>query len=381
MKLRYFLITVFLFAPLLSLAESPSDARLDPRTKYQNGEIVEILIVPGHDDKHSGAVFRGQREADMNLMLAKKIAAELANDPNIFVTVTRDDAGYYPPLQEYFDENEKEINKFIKDNKAKTRRLMEAEDWTIDPGVTHNDALPEVAYALYGINKWIAEESFDLVIHIHFNDDTSHWGNNMGEYGGYTIYVPDENLPNAKGSKPLAESIGREMQKTFNMSNLPLEADRSDEFGLVPDFKLIALGSNRTLATPSILVEYSYIYEPHVAAEFLDLSTKVMSRATALGVYNLLGGVSEWRNLTHSWTKLMKLSTKKDVDVLALQYGLKELGYYPPKNHHRDNCPFSGLYGPCTQKAVKAFQKANALKDDGVAGPKTLGAMNSIFGF
>ncbi len=371
----------FLLAPILSFAESPSDARLDPRTKYQNGEIVEILIVPGHDDKHSGAVFREQREADMNLLLAEKIAAELANDPNIFVTVTRDDAGYYPPLQEYFDENEKEINKFIKDNKEKTQKLLKREDIIIDPGVTHNDALPEVAYALYGINKWIAEESFDLVIHIHFNDDTSHWGNNMGEYGGFTIYVPDENLPNSEKAKPLAEFIGREMNKTFFHSNLPAELMRSDEFGVVPNFKLIALGSNMTLSTPSILIEYSYIYEPHVAAEFLDLSTKVMSRATALGIYNMLGGAAEWRNLTHLWMKPMKLSVEKDADVLALQYGLKELGYYPPKNHHRDNCPFSGLYGPCTQKAVKAFQKANALKDDGIAGPKTLELLNSIFGF
>ena len=367
-----------MFVPLVSLAQTPV---FDPVAKYANGEIVEILIVPGHDNDNSGAVFRGLKEADMNLVLGQKIAKQLSGDAQVFVTMTRDEKGYYPPLQEYLDENEKEINDFIKDSKKETKRFLDKNDIIVASGVTHNNAPSDVAFGLYGINKWIAEESFDLVIHVHFNDDTSHFGNNMGVYGGYTIYVPEENLLNADKAKPLAESIGREMSKTFFRSNLPIESERSDEFGLVPDFKLIALGSNRTLATPSILIEYSYIYEPHVAPEFLALSTDIMARATARGVFNMLSGPQEWRNLSHVWKKPLSLSTKTDADILALQYGLRELGYYPPKNHDRENCPFSGFFGPCTQKAVKAFQKSNGLKDDGFAGPKTLEIMNAVFGF
>ncbi len=377
--MKYWIILiVILTAPTFVLAQ---DLNIDPIQKYQNGGIVEVLIVPGHDNHYSGAVFRGQREADMNLMLAQKIAKQLATDPNVFVTVSRDENGFYPPLAEYLDENKDEISKFIIDSKKATNRFLIKNDIEVDTGVTHNDAPGEVAFGLYGINKWIAERSFDLVLHVHFNDDSSHWGDNLGEYGGYTIYVPDKNLPNADKAIPLAQSIGREMRKTFYPSNLPLEKNLSDEFGIVPDFKLIAVGSNRTLETPSILVEYSYIYEPHMASEFLDVSTTMMARATARGIFNMLSGPQEWRNLTYTWKRPLSLSVKKDIDVLALQFGLRELGFYPPTNHDRDNCPFTGFYGPCTQKAVKEFQKANNLTPDGSAGPKTLGIMNGVFGF
>lgn len=377
--MKYWIIFLaILTAPTFVLAQ---DLNIDPIQKYQNGGIVEVLIVPGHDNHYSGAVFRGQREADMNLMLAQKIAKQLATDPNVFVTVSRDENGFYPPLAEYLDENKDEINKFIIDSKKATNRFLIKNDIEVDTGVTHNDAPGEVAFGLYGINKWIAERSFDLVLHVHFNDDSSHWGDNLGEYGGYTIYVPDKNLPNADKAIPLAQSIGREMRKTFYPSNLPLEKNLSDEFGIVPDFKLIAVGSNRTLETPSILVEYSYIYEPHMASEFLDVSTTMMARATARGIFNMLSGPQEWRNLTYTWKRPLSLSVKKDIDVLALQFGLRELGFYPPTNHDRDNCPFTGFYGPCTQKAVKEFQKANNLTPDGSAGPKTLGIMNGVFGF
>lgn len=372
------ILAVFLLPLTSGAAIIPT---FDPSSKYANGEIVEILIVPGHDDKHSGAVFRGMREADMNLMLGKKIAAELRRDPQIFVTLSRDDAGYYPPLAEYLEKNEEEIAEFIEDSKEDTAQFLARKKIIVDSGVTHNNAPADVALGLYGINKWASEESFDFVIHVHFNDDTSHVGDNMGEYGGYTVYIPEKNLPNAEKAVPFAESVGKELGKTFFPSNLPIESSRSDEFGLVPDFKLIALGSNMTLKTPSILVEYSYIYEPHVREEFLDLSTSVMTRATTRGFFNHLSGTQKWHNLSYTWKQSMSLSVKKSVDVLALQYGLRELGFYPPKSHDREDCPFSGLFGPCTQKAVKAFQRANGLSDDGIAGPATLGKLNAVFGF
>lgn len=375
--MKYFAIIFLAF-----LSVPAAEARVfDPVAKYENGEPVEILIVPGHDDASPGAVFRGQREADMSLMLAKKIAEELSSDPNMFVTVTRNDDGYIPPLATYLAENEKEIHDFIADAKRETERLIEKGNIDVPGGVRHNNASSEVAYNLYGINKWIADEQFDLVIHIHFNDDTSHWGDNPGEYGGFTIYVPDENLPNADKARPLASFIGAEMKKTFFPSNLPLEAERADENGLVPDFRLIALGSNRTLETPSILVEYSYIYEPHVVKELLPLTTDVMARATARGVFNYLSGTQAWPSLTYEWQKVLGVSTKPNPDVLAVQYALREAGFFPAKNLDRDDCPFSGIFGPCTQKAVKAFQRSRSLADDGLVGPQTAAALNSLFAF
>lgn len=34
-----------------------------------------------------------------------------------------------------------------------------------------------------------------------------------------------------------------------------------------------------------------------------------------------------------------------------------------------------GIFGPETEAAVKAYQTKNGLKDDGLVGPKTLGAL------
>ena len=56
-------------------------------------------------------------------------------------------------------------------------------------------------------------------------------------------------------------------------------------------------------------------------------------------------------------------------EVRALQKRLKELGYY--------SGAADGDFGPATEKAVKAFQKANGLTADGKAGKQTLAKLNS----
>ena len=54
-------------------------------------------------------------------------------------------------------------------------------------------------------------------------------------------------------------------------------------------------------------------------------------------------------------------------DVKTLQTALKDKGFYSGK--------IDGIYGKKTVSAVKAFQRKNGLKADGVAGPKTLGKL------
>ena len=54
-------------------------------------------------------------------------------------------------------------------------------------------------------------------------------------------------------------------------------------------------------------------------------------------------------------------------DVKTLQTALKDKGFY--------NGKIDGIYGKKTVSAVKAFQRKNGLKADGVAGPKTLGKL------
>src|SRR5262252_191215 len=54
-------------------------------------------------------------------------------------------------------------------------------------------------------------------------------------------------------------------------------------------------------------------------------------------------------------------------DVTALQQRLKDLGFDPNG--------IDGKFGPGTQAAVMAFQKANGLQVDGVVGPNTRAAL------
>jgi len=54
-------------------------------------------------------------------------------------------------------------------------------------------------------------------------------------------------------------------------------------------------------------------------------------------------------------------------DVTKLQTKLKKLGFDPKG--------VDGKFGPGTKKALIAFQKSNGLKPDGIAGPKTLAAL------
>lgn len=376
MKFGILIITIF-----LSLIPRFSSAQTLPENgpeKYQAGQTVKILIIPGHDKKYSGAYFRGVSEQEINLKLAEKIKTELMRDPLLDVTITRDQNGYIPVIQEYFDENEKSINRFIDSHKKETAKLKAEEDFDLDAQVPHADAQPMVAYQLYGVNKWAGENDFDLILNIHFNDDTAHASGVVGKFSGFVVYVPDENLPNHKDGDILGAAIGARMNQTFPTSNMPLEAAKADLGGVIQDFHLIALGSNRTLRIPSVLVEYSYIYEPHLVPELFDLSSFVMARATTRGVYDYLNGSQNLKNLLYYWdTKSLVKSKKPTNDVLALQFGLKELGFFPPKGSK--NCKFDGLLGPCTNTAIKSFQSAHKLTADGVAGAKTKKALNEIF--
>lgn len=57
-------------------------------------------------------------------------------------------------------------------------------------------------------------------------------------------------------------------------------------------------------------------------------------------------------------------------NVRQLQGILRLAGYYDGE--------IDGSYGPQTTGAVKAFQAANGLEEDGVAGPKTLEALRRV---
>ena len=57
-------------------------------------------------------------------------------------------------------------------------------------------------------------------------------------------------------------------------------------------------------------------------------------------------------------------------EVAKLQAQLQELGFNPG--------PIDGRFGPATEAAVLAFQKSAGLLADGIAGPRTQGALGLV---
>ncbi len=245
----------------------------------------DLLIVPGHDDQFSGTSFGGLREADLTLMAAKKLAEEFGRDKNIRVRLARTDAGYDADLVQYFTGKRDEVLEY------RTRQMMQMSEHVesgrvrIVDGASHAFATSEAGFRLYGINKWANEQGYDLVIHIHFNDVPRPDTSRPGWPTGFALYVPESQYSNAKGSMAVARAIKERLAQAYRVSTLPQESSSP-----VEDQELIAVGSNNSLDASSVLIEYSYIYEPLVQdASVRATALETMARLTYLGVEDFLG--------------------------------------------------------------------------------------------
>lgn len=237
------------------------------RTTYDQalstGKKVKVLIVPGHEPTLGGAEYLDMRERTMTPPLAAKIAERFKADPRFEVMVARDASGWNPALASYFASNGDSIVAFTKAKKAEMRRLVSANKVsTATAGVMHGTAVPEIAYRLYGINKWANENGVDVTIHIHFNNYPRRRLNEPGAYRGFTIYVPETQYSNAKATREVAMSVFKRLSTVASVSNLPKE-----DAGIVDDQDLIAVGSANSMDGVSMLIEYGYIYEPQFATE------------------------------------------------------------------------------------------------------------------
>ncbi len=349
--------------------------------KYQSGTPIKVLIIPGHDNEFSGTEFRGMREADLNLRLAGEISEKLNKNPQLQVVVSRDvkTGNYIPELLSYFDTQKDAVASFTGERKSLYKKMKEdaAAQAAATPSngsgsvvvtpkkeVPHAPANAQVAYRLYAVNKWAGEHDFDLIISVHFNDHYPRKENKVGEYVGYSIYAPGDILPNAHPSREVAVSIGSRLSDIIPASNLFLESDLADKSGVIPDTSLIALGSSATLTVPSILIEYSYIYEPQLRLEVSKTTLEAMAQATYLGLEEYLSGKkSESKTFTHAWTKNLSPGKTRNREVLAIQIALNFLKI--------KSCALDGIYGDCTKAGLRIFQKSHGLDADGLFGKKT----------
>lgn len=245
-------------------------------------EPIRVLIVPGHDEETWGSQYGNIKEADMNLRLATELATILKKDKRFKVFITRDSLGYTTEFANYFGEHKEDIISFKENAKKQTQAKVSSGSFVKTDNVPHNNVNTDTSLVLYGINKWANENKIDVVVHVHFNDypRPSKW--TKGQYKGFAMYVPEEQMVNSVESKKLAQNIFTQLKKKYVVSTYEPE-----QAGVITDQSLISLGSNGSLnkSVRSVLVEYGYIYR-FANSTFRHKAYKDMARLTATGLKN-----------------------------------------------------------------------------------------------
>lgn len=324
------------------------DLILKKREAYKNLEqgrginkLVNILIVPGHDDEVYGAEYKNLKEVELNRELSKKIQEYLLKEGGINPVLASDENGYNLIFENYFKRERASIEEFIKNSKEIFALKIHGTDF--DAGDFHNPAVQSVVYKLYGINRWINVQDFDLVIHVHFNDYPGRGRNNIGKHSGFSIYAPGENFSNYQLSRDFAEVVFEELQKVQTVSTLKSESE-----GIIETHELIALGANESLEAGSILIEYGYIYESNfVDEEKRKITFDYFAYATYSAIKKLLNETPQEKIFTS--TTISK--NKTTLDNLEWQFQKALQGKYPPEGKTLQNCPITGYFGSCSLEA------------------------------
>lgn len=328
----------------LNLPAKTLEHILEKRKTYFEGgfgtnRIISILIVPGHDDGSSGAYFNGIREVEFNREVAQKLYDYLILEPGINPILAHKDNDYISFIKNAFVFNRPEIEKFIDTAVDNFKEIREDQD-IVDPGF-HNAALPEARYRLYGINWWANRSDIDLVIHIHFNDYRDRPRNGAGKYDGFSIYIPGEHFQNYELSKKLGEAIFEEVKKIRPVSNLPYEED-----GIIEGHELIAIGSNDSVRSGSVLIEYGYMYEDVFQDETKrDITFDYLAYSTYVGIKNLL----QEKPLIRTAPATQITNNKTTQDNLIWQFERAMRGLYPPTDKTLRDCPITGFFGECSR--------------------------------
>lgn len=352
-------------------------------TIQKNTEKFRIFLMPGHEPDFGGAQFKEVIERDVNVEIAFKLKEYLEQDGNFEVVVGRDDNDWSPELGTYFSEHLDEIKAWRDEHKALMKdKVEDGEIDLVDDPIAHEHVSGDVATRLYGVNKWVNEHDFDAAIHVHINDYGSRGRNKAGEFTGYVLYVPESQYGNASLSKEIASSIHNRFLQIFPQSNAKRERG-----GIIEDQQLVALGRYNTLVTPSVLIEYAYLYESQFEnAQIRDLATREYAYQTYLGLkdYFVKGAQGddaplELSTLPYEWTKDVDTLLTEDKDIYALQMFLRKQGLYPTPDKTLNDCPISGLFGGCTRKSLILFQeKYNIEGEEGVIGEKTREILNLL---
>ncbi len=82
------------------------------------------MIVPGHEPELGGAIYKGLKERDLNLLLSEKIRKILGKNKKFEIIVSRDTNGWNPILENYVNTNNAEILSWVNDKKKVMNGLV-----------------------------------------------------------------------------------------------------------------------------------------------------------------------------------------------------------------------------------------------------------------
>lgn len=338
---------------------------------------LRILIVPGHEPDSGGTEFHGIFERDLVVEAADDLAALLRANDHYEVSVARSTIDWNPALKSYFAEHAADIAAFREDQTAQMKEMIsEGKITTATDQVEHNYAPDAAALDLYGINKWASDNDIDLTIHLHINDYGGRPAQG-GVYHGFAIYVPDAQYSNAAASRAVGEAIAGRLKAYHAVSTLPLESK-----GVIDDQELIAIGSNNSADSASVLIELGYIYEP----QFQNVSVRPLALSDY--AYEIYLGLQDFFHdpvsapygstaFPYDWSTVTIAKGVSGPGIYALQAALHYLRAYPPSGESLADCPISGRAGDCTVQAVMEYQKSNGIEASGVFGPQTRAALGA----
>ena len=340
---------------------------------------IRILLVPGHEPTYGGTEFRSAVERNIVVDIAEKLEGYLSQNPKYEVMMARDKNAWHPLLADFFLNRSEDIKTFRDFQRELTRGYIQ--NGSILPAidqVDHTRAGDFTSLHLYGINKWASENRYDITLHFHLNDYPRSLAS-AGTRNGFAVYVEDHQFANGAVSRALGEAIARRLNFYHATSSLPLESR-----GVIDDQGLIAVGSNNSVDNASVLIEYGYIYEPQfLDGETRELAVQDYAYETYLGLQDFFGdpiAVTYGSGaLPYTWARA-PAKGETSPEAYALQSALRYIGFYPPLGESPHDCPTSGRFGPCTERALTAFQFANALTPTGTVGPQTIAALEAAVG-
>lgn len=207
-------------------------------------------------------------------------------------------------------------------------------------------------------------KGYDVLISLHSNAcGSSSVDRPVGIY-----FVDDDCGEIDNISKNLAIRLSEAVQEVMGTSkaqqyNRKSSNDRDGDGRKNDDYYGVLYGAHQ-VGVPAIILENSF-HTNRRAAEWLlkDENLSLLADKLTTVLMDFYGIKNTKQEAVDVLISIMRLADKNP-QVKFLQSTLKGYGYYLDE--------LDGNYGPKTEQAVKDFQEANSLEQDGVAGPQTL---------